>query len=79
MPRIVSRLFAAAFNMEESVEDRIFMECRGCPNNVHAVMQPFDSEEEGYQWQVEHNKETGHTNFSVYRMQRGNARMHAGS
>lgn len=66
--RILSRMLAFAFDKQESETKVYSTECARveCRPNLHTVLQCVDTEQEVYDWQSRHAKETGHTEFHTY-------------
>lgn len=68
--RILSRMVAFAFDKSEPCTTVETFECAQCFKEPHAILQPFEgTEEEMYDAQHKHTKETGHTEFRVYSIQ----------
>jgi len=68
--KIVSRLLAGAFNLEETHEEHFAIECEDCPRGPHDVLNAMDSKEEMKEWFLLHQVKTGHMQFSEYKITR---------
>lgn len=66
--RILSRMLAFAFDKNDVTTEVYSIECATveCRPDMHTVLQCVDTEQEVYDWQGRHAKETGHTEFRVY-------------